>query len=436
MALLFAGAGAACSDECSVPEAEVGNPFPSFECGAGELCYLGTCLDACLAGLERTEECQRASDCDAARPFCVDDFCSACESGFSCVPSLNLCRPITPVPELATPQRPSNPEDRPPGPLDASLPDQGLSRYPDLGFDEVDEREVTWAVNFYLARETTFSGGTQTSTSIVRVDAWDTEGTGPGRRWRPEFEPPRIETIARDEEGIELRDLNCEIRVLNTPTVAISRGDFGSVSYEDDTDDDRYLFTDYDLNFGAGTYRATPRGPTNPETFRSSIPLIDIQGQVALSGSGAGGVTLGPYSRTQHIPFRFELNEATIVEMRTGYVLPEDVGRDLVFGWRDPLVQGTLGGEVVFVQIDASDADDPHELTCQDGEGSDSTGSIVIRLGLLREFRRRVGSGREFPVRVGRRNTLELSIAPAPDERIQAVTTVSQHFRSTLRFSN
>jgi hypothetical protein len=426
----FAGA---CSDECSFSDDDA-EPFVSLECSAGQLCYLGRCLDACLAGQERTEPCEREDACGGARPFCVDGFCSACPSGFECVPALDLCRPISPAPLPEVPERPDDPSLIPPGPLDMSLPGPGLSRFPDAG--PPTEQGITWAVDFTVAHRTVLTpGGTATDEPVVRVNAWDVEGLGADRVWRPEFEPPRLETFARDRDGNELRDLDCDIRVLNTPTVAVSRGSVGDVAFEDDTEDERFFLTDYDATFDGMRYRVTPRTtPPAATVFRPSLPMVSPQGEIVVSGTGASGVTQSTFSQAQHIPFLFELNSATAEQMAAGYRIDENVDRDIEFGWRDPITSGTFIGEVVFVQIDASTADDPHELICEDAEGPNSTSEIVIRRELLQAFRDRVGTETAFPIRVGRRNRQAFTIEPAPGEAIRAILDISRHFQSTIRF--
>src|SRR5688500_8603018 len=79
---------------CTQSLLDPNQPSPALECAAGLLCYQGQCIKACSAGQEGAQECGGDGDCDGSRPNCIDGFCSACDDGEYCVPTLNICQPI------------------------------------------------------------------------------------------------------------------------------------------------------------------------------------------------------------------------------------------------------------------------------------------------------------------------------------------------------
>lgn len=460
-ACLVLGTTFGCESDCSVNETTEGIPFNSLECGAGQLCYLGSCLDSCRAGLELSEPCVTNDDCGGARPFCNGRTCSACAPGFECVAGLDLCRPVSDIPFVEEPEPTTEASLVPPGPLDASLPDRGLARFPED--DEGDVRtRLGLAVTVRLARETILDQGAPRDTPVVFVEAWDVSDalTFTATVWRPEYEPPRLQTLALEATGdgpTPIQDLNCELRELTTPTVAVSRTDLGriDITWNEPTAEEREdfagedlpeLFSDFRARFDPVLGYVVNPDPSNtslvpPSLFAPSIQLLDPQGEITVGGTGlAGVVDTSGFSAVQRLPFRFVLDPRgeTYRNMEQGFRLDASaaLAEDLVFQWLEPVENGTVAGEEVFLQIDGSSALRPHELLCRSPEGPDRDPFFRVRASLLQAFRDRMGqTGIDLPVRLGRRNRQGLSIPSAnPNLGIQATSVVSQHFRSTLRF--
>ncbi len=432
-------AGPGCADECAFDVDDGDVPIPAIECPAGELCYRGECFVACNAGREGLERCRRQDDCSGARPFCSDDtgFCSACPNGQGCVPTLDICRPVSSVPVIDIPERPEDNDFVPPGPLDAGLPDgSGLVRFPDLGDPDLGEFQATYALHVFMARQSevpstgTCASGDLSQTASVSVRAWDVRRTELGPvNWRADFAPPRAEELADPA----LREGTCEIRLLRTSTGALS-ADIGTVVLEDPGANIAVL-DNWVAEPASDRYdvRTADREPPDPRVF---VPnrLFDDLGEVQIFGFGRPSVTNGSFGALLALPFEFEPSCQSYRELRDGFRVPAAPRADLVFGWKNPL-NGT-SGQFVYVTIDAAAFD--HELVCEDSEASGAS-TIVITASLLEKFRNILGptfnaSERRLRLRFGRRNLRRIQVNPATGESFFATAEVSLHVRSSVVF--
>jgi hypothetical protein len=425
---MAAWAALACSEECVVEADDPNSPAPAVECAADQACYRGRCVAACNAGLELFELCDRAQDCREPRPNCVQGFCSACDANASCVPGLDVCQPIAVIPRPDAPPRPDDGSQVPPGPLDASVP-VGFERFPDQDPGPPPDREITRTARFDFVRGTRLDGaGRPTFEPTVSVHAWDVRGTGPGRTWRPEFSPPRLQSIQLEPNGDELRDEQCELRVLTTPTVAVSRTDLGLVRFQGAATGEEFdgILGEWRVEFDGASYRATPIAAED-ELFESSIPGAAQQGSLLTTGSGAAAITAGGYSSESHVPFVLVPTSSTSANLATGWRTQGN--RELLFAWRDPIRSGVLVGEAVYVEIDAPQAG--LQIACEETEGPSGSDDIVIRTRILRAFADGAGPG-TYVLRFGRKNERVVAVPPSPDELIDAVVRIAQEFRSTL----
>lgn len=446
VAALAAGLfGLGCTAECTVREDDGALPAPAFECPAGQLCYRGRCHPSCNAGREGVQRCDRDDDCAAPRPFCNLDtgFCSGCSDGESCVPTLNICRPVSAPPRVPTPERPEDNDFVPDGPLDASLPDgSGLVRFPDVGAPVALEA-ATIAVHFEFARESSIPDElacaappppAEIARAQVSVRAWDVADVDrpPDASWRADLAPVATEALAAPD----LRDGQCEVRRIDTATTA-SPTDLGEIAFEN-TGDELRVLDDWTARFIEGAYALrVDDEPADPLAFVANPRFAEEVGQLQIFGFGRSGVTNGSFGAQLDLPFEFEPNCATLEALRDGLVVPPAPRADLVFGWRDPL-NGTTG-QVVYVRIDGSAFG--HELVCEDSEASGAS-AIVVSAALLSRFRQLLdaagafsGGDRELRVELGRRNLRRLQIDPAPSQLIFATADVGLRFVDTVRFA-
>ncbi|MGF1511719.1 MAG: EB domain-containing protein [Myxococcota bacterium] len=427
---VYAGFFLSCSNECLTTSDDSSTPSPAVECRSNELCYRGQCVPGCAPGLELFEACETDRQCDEPRGSCVEGFCSACTNGTSCVPGLDVCQPIAVIPRPDPPPRPDDGSRIPAGPLDASLPD-GLVRFPDDEVPPPSDREVTRAVRFNFAQRRFFrSDGTlEFGEPRVQVDAWDVRGTGAGLTWKPEFVPARIQTIWVDDDGMELRDEQCELRRLTTPTVSISRTDLGTITFTDPSLDEgqRSILTEYEAVFRQGRYVSTPIGPPEIELFVPSIPGSPLQGSVLLSGTGRPGITAGGFSQLSHVPFDVVPTSSTAANLASGWRIRGD--RELVVSWRNPIRTGVLSGEAVFLEISAPQGG--VEIACEEPEGPNGSDEIVVRTPMLRTFVEQAGAG-GFALRFGRKNERVVAIRPGPGELVAAVLRVSLEYAALV----
>jgi len=435
----------ACSEECPFDEDEGDRPVAAIECPSGELCYRGTCVRACNAGREGLVRCRSDDDCSGARPFCggPGDFCSACPGGERCVPTLDICRPVSAPRSIPIPERPEDNDFVPEGPLDAGLTDaRGLVRFPDAGGDDPAAPAPTIAAHFEMAREMTApSGGScedppapaRSSAPFVTVLAWDVRGTvrPSAVSWRPDLVPAGTESLAAER----LRDGQCEVRSIDTATVAAV--DLGEVAFEDAADAEVVL-DDWSARFDGSAYdvRAFDGAP-NPLVFVPNQRFAEPLGRVQIFGFGRDERTNGTFGAELDLPFDFRVDCATWDALSAGLEIPKTPQSDLVLGWRDPLNGAT--GQVVYARIDGSAFG--YELVCEERESS-GRADIVVTPAILTGFRGLLDASgafeagaRALPFELGRRTARRVRVDPAPSEQIFATAEVALRYVASIRFA-
>jgi hypothetical protein len=428
-----------CANECSFDEDDGDQPIAAFECPAGNLCYRGRCFEACNAGREGVDRCSTDDDCAGARPNCdlTTGTCSSCIEGESCVPTLGICRPVASAPEVPVPELPDDNTFVPEGPLDASLPDGGLVRFPDAGQPGPAQEAPTIAVHFEMAREIPIPDGATCARfpdpdarpePRVAVRAWDVRRAdrAPDATWRADLSPPATERV----EDSVFRDEQCEIRRVETATTA-TEIDIGDVAFEDPRENERVL-DNWNVRFLAGAYEASAvDGEPNPLVFVPNVRFTEEVAQLQLFGLGRSGVTNGSFGAELDLPFDFVPNCATIETLGEGFVLGAGQPRDLVVGWRNPLNGAT--GQTVYLRIDASDRG--FELICEETESSGAA-NIVLKHQLVAELITLLRDGpvevETFRLEFGRRNLRRFQVDPAPGELFFATAEVGLRYVQTI----
>ena len=430
-----------CANECAFDEDDGDQPVAAFECPAGNLCYRGRCFEACNAGREGVDRCSTDADCSGARPNCNSETgtCSSCADGDSCVPTLGICRPVSSAPQVPVPELPDDNTFVPEGPLDASLPDGGLVRFPDAGAPGPVQEAPTVAVHFEMAREVPIPSGATCARfpepdarpePRVAVRAWDVRRADRpvDASWRADLSPPATERV----EDSLLRDGQCEIRRIETTTTA-TEIDVGDVAFEDPRENERVL-DNWNVRFLAGAYEASPvDGDPDPLVFVPNVRFAEEVGQLQLFGLGRSGVTNGSFGAELDLPFDFVPNCATIETLGEGFVVRPAPQPDLVVGWRDPLNGAT--GQTVYLSIDASARG--FELVCEETESSGAA-NIVVSGRLLVEFAQallragQLGPVDTFRLEFGRRNLRRLQVDPAPSELFFATAEVGLQYVQTI----
>lgn len=395
-------------------------PSTSLECPAGELCYLGECFRSCSAGQELAQECTTDDDCDTARPNCIaaDDkgrFCSACEGFEVCVPTLNICRDVSPVeyPETPPPVMPS----MIPYPLDGGFEELdggvvqfgGIKRRRDGGVVGPQEPEEFTIAGFWdVYEEVDLRGGQRVETSGNTLRVFDVSGVGRGIKWRADFPIARVEQTLRSDELNMLPEDDpnriyfldqCTVRdLVPTSSVVASRPqkDIGDMLLDDlrETEDAMRgtLRGTYDM--GQGLYLTQRELVLDGRilNFSRTDPFETLF--VTLSGNGADETTDGPWPdwdpsefRGFHVPFELipSMNTMDLIDGRVNVTMPATA--DLDFTW-NYVQTGADNKERVIARISGNRT----ELFCSDTEGSMGVGRVVIRAAALDEFIRREGN--------------------------------------------
>ena len=446
--LLVAASKYGCTEPCSPTSLDDDVPSPAIECAAGQLCYQGSCIDSCNAGQERSEDCNVDDDCPSARPICNRSFCSACDEGQTCVPTLNLCRVVNlrPTPEpppMPTISNPKFPIDA--GPLDGSAIDPGLSLEYDAGVaNQPNDVEVTHVIFVDIAQYERHLDGVVTQGSLATVRAFAVAGNGVNLRWRSEFAPPLIECQDDDDndDGCGTRQTlasdECIIQPLRTATIAASLPtpiDLGDVRIEDTPNQPNSIATPIELSFqtNMGSYEVERPNPL-PDNLLVYSQLPSDQNYILVSGDGLSGLlSLWPIGenaeRGHHVPFRLVPSAATLqnnLERRP--VITNPPNDNLLFQWTR-IDSGTDTFEFVYVRITGNE----HELSCLAVEGQNGTDSIEIAAGLLAAFRSLEGPG-DYPLDFERSNRVQLLVNSGENALVEPSVRVRHTFQSEITF--
>lgn len=423
-------------------------PSPSIECPSGELCYQGDCIRVCNAGQERATRCASNDECGAARPRCVDGFCSACEQGEVCIPTLDVCQPVLEV-ILPDPPPVPSPGPRDNVPLDGGLPMGGLTRNLDAGVGgPAPEVEVTHIGFADLAQVEDFALGSPPPTqSVARVVGFDARGNGVGLKWRADLDPPAVqcEDDDADRDGCGARTTydfeQCTIRALRTvtSTTPTSRppttADIGDINIDSHVDFPGSINVPLAASFDTmvGRYGLAPANLPLDLLVYSALPFD--QRYLSVTSGGNTAVTAGSWPNSpasvflgHHVPFRLEPSQTTRTLLETGAQVASPAANDLVFQWTR-IDTGDDSFERVIVRVQGND----HELFCDAVEGQNGEDTIVIPAVTLNAWRLRESAG-TYPLIFERASTQRLPINPQPDLLIDFTVRVRHSLVSDVVF--
>ena len=425
-------------------------PSQTLECPGGQVCYLGQCIRSCSAGQERAVACSSDDDCDAARPNCVGvdnaSFCSSCEQGELCVPTLNICRSVEAYELPDTPPPPPPNQTRPPGPLDGGTGglDGGLQLKRDAGMvAPPPNQEVTYSGLIDVAQIVDLRPGALSPTSSIAVVVHNTAGNGLDVDWRLDNGAPKIATI-ENEIG------QCTLSSLALPAAPVPQSNIGNIQISniqasacdvEVTPIDieacaitRTIDAAYDMMNGSYQLTFTPNSRPNELLIFSALPArVHF---IAARGAGTDGVTTGGWPDPPlaaddgyHVPFELVPLAETSQLLNQGIQVdaaPTPADLTLLF---TPLRTGVVAGEQVALRL----IGDSTEIFCGQIEGPGVAGVITVPGTMLATFRARE-TRTSFPLSFERVSAQLIPIVPAEGEFVEMEIRVRHAIMSTVQF--
>ncbi|MBK6687326.1 MAG: hypothetical protein IPG45_22845 [Deltaproteobacteria bacterium] len=432
-----------CSSDACVGSGDRDVPSATLECPAGELCYHGQCLRGCNAGQARLS-CSTSDECDASRPNCINDriagglFCSVCDDGQACVPSLNVCQPLAEAVIPEEPNRPRPEDPKPIYPLDASFTPTGLRPTKDAGPPPVAPSvPYTHAVFVDVAQELDKRPTNPINRGSIRVRGIDLRPSDKlDGRWR--LDHPNVLWEPKTTTGTNSIDY-CTFRRLQRPDVIVAPANIGKIRLDSDTDISvASINGDYEASFNNGGYDVT-RVDTMVPTMTLANPLINLSVpdgqpyQLILSAASQTEVTPAGWPSSGEskffIPYELVPIESGSVNLSAVVVVPA-TPEDLVFRWV-PVRTGVDVNLRVGVRVYAGDA----EITCEVREsippvGSDPTLEPIITDvltlpgSLLSSLRATAGPG-DYPIYFERRRRALVYVPGIVDANGNVVTAIT-----------
>lgn len=443
-----------CSSDACVGSGDRDVPSATLECPAGELCYHGQCLRGCNAG-QAPLSCSSSDECDASRPNCINDriagglYCSVCDDGQVCVPSLNVCQPLAEAVIPEEPNRPGPEEPKPIYPLDASFTPTGLRPSKDAGPPPVAPSvPYTHAVFVDVAQEVDLRiAGTPVNRGSIRVRGVDLRPSGLiDGRWRLDHAEVRWEP--KTNTGTNSIDY-CTFRRLQRPDVNVFPANIGKIRLDSDTDiTPPSINGEYEATFTNNRYEVTRVDTVMPTTTLAN-PIINLSipdgqpYQLILSAASQTDVTPTGWPSSGEskffIPYElFPLAGDGAVSLNSPIIVPA-APNDLIFRWT-PVRTGVDVNLRVGVRVYAGDA----ELTCEVREsvppvGSDPTlepivTDVLTMPGtLLSSLRAAAGPG-DYPIYFERRRRALVYVPSIVDGAgtVQAAVTAEAWVRHSL----
>lgn len=439
------------SNACTNTSLNADDPSPAIECPSGDLCYRGSCIRACSAGQERAQVCTADSECDSARPRCIDGFCSICAASQTCVPILNICQEIQDVPRPDVPDRPMVGAVQPNRPLDPQALDGGsyfkggLTRILDAGeIQEPELAEVTHAGFVDVAYEEDYGAGAPPAPiSRARVTAFDVRNNGLGLTWRPDLVPPRIQCVDTPEVldgcGME-EDFSlgpCSIRRLRTVTASVGQvpvpADIGDVLIDSQQNYPGSINQAISATFMGGNYVLTPlESALTGNVLVFSVLPNDLR-FLLVTGQPVMGVTAGSWPASSdvaghHVPYRLIPAAATTAALATRTIVTSPPTQDLDFQW-ERIDVGDDAAERVVVRIEGAN----NELVCTAFEGSNGADTIRVQAGMLVEWRNREPAG-VYRLNFERVNRRGILVTPAMGLKIDMTIRIRHTLISEIEF--
>lgn len=425
-----------CTGDACVGSGNRDVPSSTIECPAGDLCYHGQCFRGCNAG-QALVSCMNSDECDSTRPNCITNpqagglYCSVCDEGEICVPSLNLCRPINESVPPEEPPVPSPDEPKPNYPLDASFTPTGLEPS-----NEPKEPPAPPAVPVShtafvdVAQQVDYRGANPQSVGSIVVRAFDVRASSQiGYRWYADRQPVQYTRGANTSTVVR----ECTLRRLEIPAIPPTPADIGAVRIEGDEDLPGSLVGSYEAKFQGTSYQVT-RTDTTPPTMTvplNLMPLSEPSGrkyQLVITGAGLVGVTDGGWPSGGESRFftPFTLVPTADSQALTQPIVLDATPRDLTFKWT-PVETGVDENLQVAVRVFA----DQFELDCDVRESTPPVDSgtlptlldtITVPAGLLQKLRSVAPPG-TYPIFFERRRRV-LIYAPGKAMGAAPPTTV------------
>ena len=421
-AALVAGLGvgvAGCGAKpCSSPDPS--RAVSAVECPSGHLCYQGECKKTCNAGAERATECESDDECTAAaRPQCVAGFCSTCDEGSLCVPSLNICESIVAAEnDGGSVDASDDPRANPPrdgGFIDGSV----FNR--DTGTRQMeDDKPPTHYATIDIAQIDTYRDGRITRTASISVEAVAiNDGMYVGNA-----------TVARAGQGL----FRCEVRRNAQFTGSSSVADIGVFTFQNPRTSGglRPSNARYEARFVNGAYQVTPTPPVNLFTFSSTQPPSFTS--LELIGRGNRALNIGafppPDQDSFHVPHQLfpgrNRDDDTPALLQSGITV-QNPARKLVFLWKHP---SPFPGVNIILRVEGPS----HHIRCSADDRSERLEVVARILQTYRDLNQ-IPPNTTLPLHFEREHGQRLGVpTTSPDIRVQLELKIRHTLTSWITF--
>ncbi|MEE2901523.1 MAG: EB domain-containing protein [Myxococcota bacterium] len=411
------------SEVCSTENIDETRPTRDVSCPNGTVCYGGECITACNAGSERFVRCENASECvNSARPFCENGFCSACDDGTYCVPSLNICAPVTlSVNDFGEPTGKETPTAN--SPLDAG-PIDGAMFSDDAGVIIPIGRKPTHQATLSVTQRTIYQQGNTVTDSNIDVQVQNIENA-------------TIVQSATVAPSFVATDFSCDLLSTEQLVGTSSPADIGRIGVGNGFEATGFKGNDtaFVAQFLGGSYQILPPiipadllnfSTTEPETL--SYLLFTVEGNPNL------GLSMFPISGEAllHVPYELlpgkNAEIDTPANLRSGFQSSLAEPQKVVLLWN---AARNITGSRILVRIVGAST----EIRCVATEQSQRI-EIISRL--LEAFAREenVTSGMQFPIYFERSyaRIIEVPVEMGFDTLVDFKIDVSHRHESTLQF--
>ena len=411
------------SEVCNTEGIDETRPTRDVSCPNGTVCYGGECIAACNAGSERFVRCETANECsNGARPFCVNGFCSACEEETYCVPSLNICAPVTlSSNEFGEPSDKETPTAN--TPLDAG-PVDGAMFSDDAGIIAPVGREPTHKASLSITQRTIYQQGNVISDSDLAIQVKNIENA-------------RIVQSATVAPSFVATDFSCDITTLERLVGTSSPADIGRIGVGNRADATGFVGDDTAFvgEFFAGVYQTLP--PIIPPqllNFSTMNPEVLSYLVFTVEGNPELGLSMFPISGDAllHVPYELFPGQNTEIDtsanLRTGFQSSLAEPQKITLLWN---AARNITGSRILVRLVGART----QIKCIATEQSQRI-EIVSRL--LEAFAQEesVTPGARFPLYLERSyaRIIEVPVEAGFDTIVDFKVDVSHRHESTLQF--
>ena len=415
------------TEVCSSEDIDESRPTRDISCPTGKVCYGGECISACNAGSENFVSCEDDTGCtNPARPFCVNNFCSACEQTTYCVPSLNICAPVRLFDTGSTTPN-DNEVPTAKAPLDAG-PIDGAMFSTDSGVVEIEETPPTHVVTVDINQITEYSQGQVSSRASVDIESTDVSAA------------TLIES-ATVAQSFVANTYRCDLKTLERYVGTSSAADIGEIGFGNSTGNmeaDGLLgpISEYIASFAGNQYQLSSPVPNELLNFSTVEPPSLSYILFAAAGNSDLGIPAFPVGVNSllHVPYEMtpgaNANEGidTAQDLRDGYRINRQTPTKLTFVWDFPR---NVNGVRVLVRIVGAN----HQLICT---ATDQSERIEIVSRLLTQFANVEGIsvGQIIPIYFERvfGTQFDVPIEDGKDTKLDFLLQIKHSHKSTLRY--